>query len=314
MVFQKKEDLLSLYNALNGSSYTDPDELEVNTLGNVLYLTRKNDISFLISGMMNLYEHQSTFNPNMPVRGLIYLCRLYEKYIVKNEIDIYTSSLKELPFPQYFVFYNGTEKEPDRQELKLSDMFKAPPVSRTPALECIATMLNINYGHNKELMEKCQRLREYAVFVETVRQELSSGTDFDQSVTNAVDICINGNILKDILTDQKAEVIQMILETYDKELHDKTLRHEGYEDGYNKGSADGYSKGSADGYSKGSADGYSKGSTDGYLEGITAGISNLISTLQELHLSREETLAKILEKYDLSAEDAENYMSKYWKV
>ena len=85
MVFQKKEDLLSLYNALNGSSYTDPDELEVNTLGNVLYLTRKNDISFLISGMMNLYEHQSTFNPNMPVRGLIYLCRLYEKYIVKNE-------------------------------------------------------------------------------------------------------------------------------------------------------------------------------------------------------------------------------------
>ena len=117
-------------------------------------------------------------------------------------------------------------------------------------------------------------------------------------MANAVDICINGNILKDILTDQKAEVIQMILETYDKELHDKTLRHEGYEDGYNKGSAEGYSK----------------GSTDGYLEGITAGISNLISTLQELHLSRKETLAKIQEKYDLSAEDAENYMSKYWKA
>ena len=160
------------------------------------------------------------------------------------------------------------------------------------------TDANINYGHNKELMEKCQRLREYAVFVETVRQEHTSGTDFDQSVANAVDICIKGNILKDILTDQKAEVIQMILETYDKELHDKTLRHEGYEDGYNKGSADGYSK----------------GSTDGYLEGITAGISHLISTLQELHLSREETLSKIKEKYDLSAEDAENYMSKYWKV
>ncbi len=262
---------------------------------------KKTDISFLISGMMNLYEHQSTFNPNMPVRGLMYLCRLYEKYIVKNEIDIYTSSLKELPFPQYFVFYKGTEKEPDRQELKLSDMFKAPPVSRTPALECIATMLNINYGHNKELMEKCQRLREYAVFVETVRQELSSGTDFDQSVANAVDICINGNILKDILTDQKAEVIQMILETYDKELHDKTLRHEGYEDGYNKGSADGYSKGSTDGYDT------------GFHDGIDTGILQLISTLQELNLSREGTLTKIKEKYDLSPEDAESYMLKYWK-
>ena len=156
-------------------------------------------------------------------------------------------------------------------------MFKAPPVSRTPALECIATMLNINYGHNKELMEKCQRLREYAVFVETVRQELSTGTDFDQSVANAVDICINGNILKDILTDQKAEVIQMILETYDEELHNKTLKQEGY------------------------------------LEGLNTGICNLISTLQELNLSREKTLAKIQEKYDLSPEDAESYMLKYWK-
>ena len=156
-------------------------------------------------------------------------------------------------------------------------MFKVPPVSRTPALECIATMLNINYGHNKELMEKCQRLREYAVFVETVRQELSTGTDFDQSVANAVDICINGNILKDILTDQKAEVIQMILETYDEELHNKTLKQEGY------------------------------------LEGLNTGICNLISTLQELNLSREETLAKIREKYNLSPEDAESYMLKYWK-
>lgn len=289
LVFQKKKDLLSLYNALNGSSYTDPEELEVNTLGNVLYLTRKNDISFLISGMMNLYEHQSTFNPNMPVRGLVYLSRLYEKHIVKNGIDIYTSSLKKLPFPQYFVFYNGAEKEPDQQLLKLSDMFQTPVFPRTPALECIATMLNINYGHNKELMEKCKRLREYAVFVETVRHELSSGTDLDQAVTNAVEVCISGNILKDILTDQKAEVIQMILETYDKELHDKTLRREGYEDGYNKGTA------------------------EGYLEGITAGISTLISTLQEMHLSREETLSKIKEKFDLSHEDAEACIQKYWK-
>ena len=85
LVFQKKEDLLSLYNAVNGSNYDNPDELEVNTLGNVLYLTKKNDISFLISGMMNLYEHQSTFNPNMPIRGLMYLCKLYEKYIIKNK-------------------------------------------------------------------------------------------------------------------------------------------------------------------------------------------------------------------------------------
>ena len=207
----------------------------------------------------------------MMIRGMMYLC---------------------------FVFYNGTKSEPDRQDLNLSDLFKKPVIPVKPCLECVATMLNINYGHNKDLLEKCQRLKEYAIFVDTVRQELSSDRPLELAVSSAVDICIRKNILPDILTDQKAEVIQMILETYDKELHDKTLRHEGYEDGYNKGSADRYSK----------------GSTDGYLEGITAGISHLISTLQELHLSREETLSKIKEKYDLSAEDAENYMSKYWKV
>ena len=114
------------------------------------------DISFLISGMMNLYEHQSTFNPNMPIRGLMYLCKLYEKYIIKNKIDIYTSTPKTLPFPQYFVFYNGTKSEPDRQDL----------------------------------LEKCQRLKEYAIFVDTVRQELSSDRPLELAVSSAIDICI----------------------------------------------------------------------------------------------------------------------------
>ena len=189
LVFQKKEDLLSLYNAVNGSNYDDPDELEVNTLGNVLYLTKKNDISFLISGMM-------------------YLCKLYEKYIIKNKIDIYTSTPKTLPFPQYFVFYNGTKSEPDRQDLNLSDLFKKPVIPVKPCLECVATMLNINYGHNKDLLEKCQRLKEYAIFVDTVRHELSSDKPLELAVSSAIDICIRKNILPDILTDQKAEVIQ----------------------------------------------------------------------------------------------------------
>ena len=276
LVFQKKEDLLSLYNAVNGSNYDDPDELEVNTLGNVLYLTKKNDISFLISGMMNLYEHQSTFNPNMPIRGLMYLCKLYEKYIIKNKIDIYTSTPKTLPFPQYFVFYNGTKSEPDRQDLNLSDLFKKPVIPVKPCLECVATMLNINYGHNKDLLEKCQRLKEYAIFVDTVRHELSSDKPLELAVSSAIDICIQKNILPDILTDQKAEVIQMILETYDKELHDKTLRNEGQE------------------------------------EERENGIRQLLSALYELNIPKDTALQKLKEKYPLSENEAENYLAEYW--
>ena len=281
LVFQKKEDLLLLYNAVNGSDYSDPDKLEINTLDNALYLSMKNDLAFLISGTMNLYEHQSTFNPNMPIKGLLYFSRLYEKYITANGIDIYTSTLKKLPFPQYIVFYNGTEKEPDRSTLKLSDSFYIPSPSKTPSLECIAIMLNINFGHNKILMEKCRRLKEYAIFVDTVRKELLNGAPLEQSLSYAVDSCIGNDILKDVLIQQKAEVIQMILETYDKELHDKTLRREGYEDGYNKG--------------------------------INDGIRQLISTLQEINFSRENTLLKLQEKYELSPEEAEKYMAEYWK-
>ena len=257
LVFQKKEDLLSLYNAVNGSNYDDPDELEVNTLGNVLYLTKKNDISFLISGMM-------------------YLCKLYEKYIIKNKIDIYTSTPKTLPFPQYFVFYNGTKSEPDRQDLNLSDLFKKPVIPVKPCLECVATMLNINYGHNKDLLEKCQRLKEYAIFVDTVRHELSSDKPLELAVSSAIDICIRKNILPDILTDQKAEVIQMILETYDKELHDKTLRNEGQE------------------------------------EERENGIRQLLSALYELNIPKDTALQKLKEKYPLSENEAENYLAEYW--
>lgn len=285
LVFQRKEDLLSLYNALNGSNYSNPDELEINTLDNVLYLTMKNDVAFLISGTMNLYEHQSTFNPNMPVRGLMYFSKLYEKYIVTNGIDIYTSTPKKLPFPQYFVFYNGTMDEPDRSELKLTDLLDMPASPKTSCLECIAIMLNINYGHNKVLMEKCRRLKEYAIFVDAVRKGLSSGAPLEESLSHSVDSCIDNDILKDILIKQKVEVIQMILETYDKELHDKTLRREGYEDGYNEGLA----------------------------AAKETGIRQFISTLQELQLSRENVLKKLHEKYELSQEESEIYMKKYWE-
>ena len=217
LVFSKKEDLLSLYNAVNGTSYTDPSDLEVTTLENALYLSMKNDLGFLVSVVLNLYEHQSTYNPNMPMRALLYFPKMYEKYIAEHEINIYSSSPKKFPFPQHIVFYNGTKDEPDRTLLKLSDLFEKPPSEMEPCLECTSTMLNINYGHNRELMEKCKRLKDYAVFVDTVRRKLDSGDILEHAVSQAVDECISNNVLTDILTAQKAEVIQVVLETFDQE-------------------------------------------------------------------------------------------------
>ncbi|WP_143468833.1 hypothetical protein [Lachnoclostridium sp. An118] len=235
LVFNNKEDLLSLYNAVAGAQYEDPDELEINTLGNVLYLSMKNDISFLVSGTLNLYEHQSTYNPNMPMRGVLYFARLYGKIIAKNNINIYSSSPRNFPFPQHIVFYNGTKEQPDRTVLRLSDLFERCGEGKTPALECITVMLNINYGHNRALMEKCRRLEEYAIFVDRVRRNLETAGPLEEVLMRTIDDCIRDGILRDILIQQKAEVVQMILETFDKESYEKAVKSEAYEDGYQAG-------------------------------------------------------------------------------
>lgn len=116
LVFRDKNDLLTLYNAINGSDYQNPEELEITTLENVIYMGTKNDVSFMIEDILNLWEHQSSFNPNMPIRGLFYFARLYRKYVEEHAVNLYSSRLKELPFPQYIVFYNGLKEEPDRTE------------------------------------------------------------------------------------------------------------------------------------------------------------------------------------------------------
>lgn len=139
---------MDLYNAVNNSAYNNIDDLEVNTLEDAVYLSMKNDISFLIGGTMNLYEHQSTYNPNMPIRGLMYLMTLYKQYIDGNNINVYGAKLQKLPYPQYIVFYNGEKRLPDRVVLKLSDAFDKIE-GKEPSLECKVIMLNINYGHKQ---------------------------------------------------------------------------------------------------------------------------------------------------------------------
>ena len=226
MIFNNKEDLLQLYNAINHTDYQNVDDLEVNTLDDVLYLSMKNDVSFLVGGTMNLYEHQSTFNPNMPLRGVFYFGKLYQGYVAKNGLDIYGEKRLRLPKPKYIVFYNGTKDEPDSMELKLSDCFETPD-GETPCLECTATMLNINYGHNQELMRQCRRLEEYAIFVRCVREHMQSEDTMEDAVSKAMDTCIRQDVLTDFLRKHRAEVLEMILTTYNKELHEKTLRREG---------------------------------------------------------------------------------------
>ena len=211
--------------------------MEVNTLEDVLYLSMKNDVSFLVGGTMNLYEHQSTFNPNMPLRGVFYFSRLYEGYVADNNLMIYHEKRVRLPKPKYIVFYNGTKNQPDSMELRLSDCFENTD-NEAPCLECTATMLNINYGHNQELMKHCRRLEEYSIFVQCVREYIQSEPSVEDALEKAIDTCINQDVLADFLKKHRAEVTNMILTTYDKDLYEKTLKEDAREEGRVEGRAE----------------------------------------------------------------------------
>ena len=227
MIFRDKKNLLSLYNALNKTSYTNPDDMKITTLEDVIYVGMKNDVSFLLSSIMNLFEHQSTFNPNMPVRGLLYLARIYQNYIRENGLNIYSSTQISLPVPVYVVFYNGRKEEAEYQELKLSDAFKKSEFSGQAALECRVIMLNINLGHNKELFENCRILWEYAYFINEVRENQKKGSSIEATVRQAHKSCIEQDILKEFLEKNSAEVSDVILEEFNEEQYAEGLREEG---------------------------------------------------------------------------------------
>ena len=161
---ENKQWTLSLYNAVNGTDYENPDEIRFNTIGDAVYMGMKNDASFIIFFEMNLWEHQSVFNPNMPMRFFLYAAKLYEGYIASSRYYQYSSKLQPVPRPKCICFYNGTKEQPEKQVLRLSDAYEGEG-----DIEVTVTMLNINYGKNQQLMDACSPLKEYAWLVETVR-------------------------------------------------------------------------------------------------------------------------------------------------
>ena len=243
MAFCEKKDLLELYNAMNGSSYSDPEELEIVTLDDVIYMGLKNDVAFLIDEVLNLWEHQSTWNPNMPLRGLFYFSDEYRKYIEKRHLNIYGSRRVMLPVPQYVVFYNGPENRPERSVLPLSQSFCHMNPEHAACIELKATVININRGYNETLMKQCKKLRDYAEFTSRVRDELKEASSLEEAVELAVDYCIRNDILAEFLSSHRAEVCEVILTEYDEEMHIASEKEISREEGLLKGREEGRAEG-----------------------------------------------------------------------
>ena len=228
MLFSDKKNLLSLYNALNGKDYRDCDKLEIVTLENAIYMSMKNDLAFILDLALFLWEHQSTYNPNIPLRDLMYIAKEYEKYIKEKGISLYSNRQQKIPAPQFIVFYNGNRNIGERMEHRLSDAYET--FSGEPALELKVLVININEGYNQTLMESCQILKEYAQYVSKVRAYKKT-LSLNEAVEKAVEECIQEGILQEFLLANKAEVVARSIFEYDREWEEEILRKEEFEAG-----------------------------------------------------------------------------------
>ena len=238
---ENKEWTLSLYNAVNGSNYRNPDDIQFNTIEDAVYMSMKNDVSFIILDEMNLWEHQSSFNPNMPMRFLTYGTQLYETFTATSGYYKFSRKLQRLPKPHCICFYNGTEEQPEQQVLKLSDAFGGEG-----DIEVKVKMLNVNYGKNRALLETCQPLREYAWLVDRVREHQRVMQNLEAAVDASIDEMPDSFVIRTLIEAHRAGVKKMFLTEYDEEKMKEQERKEAFADGVDAGIAEANERVAAD--------------------------------------------------------------------
>ena len=222
MLYRDKRNLLELYNALNNSAYTNVDDLQVTTLNGGSYMKYKNDASFLLCMSLYMFEQQSSKNPNMPLRFLHYVSDVFRE-LFSNSM-LHRRSMIKIPVPHFVTFYNGLEKWiEDEDEIRLSDMYEIP--TDNPELEFKVRVININ--KDVHILNKCKTLRDYMTFVNKVRFKMGvEGDDVRIAVTEAMDECIDEDILVDFFEKHREEVVEVSIYDYDEEEVRRVLAEE----------------------------------------------------------------------------------------
>ena len=216
---------MSLYNAVNDTAYTNPDDIIITTLTQVVYMGMHNDVAFLITDEVNMYEQQSTFNPNMPLRLMQYTGNVYEKLITLWQKNKYGKTLIQLPVPKLVVFYNGMVEEPDEMILNLSDAF--PENKRNDAdLSVRVRMININTGRSPSVVRACKPLDEYTWLVNNIREREKSMA-LESAVDSALDEMPNGFLIRPYLEAHRVEVKKMLLTEYNETKTMEMFKKEG---------------------------------------------------------------------------------------
>lgn len=273
---ETKDRTLSLYNSLNGTNYTNPDDITITTIEDVIYMGMKNDLSYIVSDRASLYtaininEHQSTDNPNMPLREFMYAAKLYDKYLKMKKKNPYSSTIIPLPIPKLVVFYNGRIDVPDESIMRLSDAFREEIRQNlimrqqsddmdseemvteineeevenvlkkaSPDIEVTVRMVNINYGHSREILTACESLNEYSWLVDQIRKNVDAGMELEEAVNKALDDMPDDYELREQLLAHRAEVVGMWINEYNEEETMQMFKEEGIKIGEQRGRQEG---------------------------------------------------------------------------
>jgi predicted transposase/invertase (TIGR01784 family) len=238
-IFSNPDTLRELYCALEGITLSNDVPVVINTLEDVLFMDMNNDISFEIGGkLVVLIEHQSTINPNMALRLLMYIGRVYEK--ITSDKKIYSSTKVPIPQPEFFVLYNGVKPFPDEKTIKLSDLFESTEelgFSKRgfPALELEAKVLNINEGKNEGIAKRCRTLAQYSAFISKVRDYQKEGLTMKEAVKKAVPYCRKHDILKEFMEEHAKEVMNMLMTEWNWDTAKEVWQEEAREEGLSQG-------------------------------------------------------------------------------
>ena len=271
LIMKNPKHALQVYNSLNGTNYEDESLITIYQLEKGISLTVRNDASFIIDSHLNLYEHQSTFNPNMPVRSLIYVAFLLER-LLKDQ-NLYGKKRIMLPVIHCVVFYNGPAEQPAKQILKLSDSYIH--YAEVPDVEIRCTMININAGHNDELLDSCSVLKEYMIFVDKVRNYHNTMA-LNDALEQSIDECISENVMKDFFITHRQEVTKVAMLDYTFEKQIELEKKES--------------------------------KAEGKTECMEEVINGVISICSELGLTQEQIIIKLTEKLPISPADAKKYV------
>ena len=219
-----EENLLAISNAIRGTHHTDASGIQINTLKGSFYSNLKNDISFILDTLiMMLIEHQTTLNPNMPLRLLSYVDELFRLYLEPEKRKIYSTELIKLPAPEFYVFYDGDDTSFERKVLRLSDGFKAP----SDRLELIVHVSNLATGQNEDLKKICTPLRESSIFSNQYKLLRKQGLAIDEAVRDTIRYCIDHNVMKYYLQHNESEVIDMFGFEWDEKEEREALLEAG---------------------------------------------------------------------------------------